>query len=68
MPNDETIRVELGAVGFLDYKPTKVYQWEPKPDITPHELALCMPAFFGADIESLPPECLRHFQEEGTHA
>ena len=46
------------------------YVYEPKPDITAHEVALILPAFILADkgylshLENLPPEAKRHFRRE----
>ena len=52
------------AEGFVD----NVYTYDPKPDITVHELALILPVFlssWGASmVEDLPPEANRHFRRE----
>lgn len=44
------------------------YKWDPEPDITAYELAICLPALLDynkADlsmiIQQLPPEARRHF-------
>lgn len=44
--------------------PGMSYRWEPEPDITTYELALCIPFLVGGwakDIETLPHEARRHF-------
>lgn len=48
----------------------KLYRWAPKRDITPYEIALCLPAFATSPIyheldlwiEALPEEARRHFE------
>ena len=49
------------------------YIYEPKPDITAHEVALILPIFIGiscisgygiSHLEDLPPEAKRHFRRE----
>jgi hypothetical protein len=44
--------------------------WNPQPDITPYELALCTPLFSAVGHQhhlynQLPPEAQRHWQEQG---
>ena len=41
--------------------------WQPEPDITPYELALCLPLFTSLGREhqfydQLPPEAQRHWR------
>ncbi len=52
---------------------TVVYEWNPRPDIKTHELALCMPIFStridsgseGHCIVRLPDMARRHFTKVG---
>lgn len=52
------------------YQP-KSYSWEPQEDITAYELAQCLPALLVSikglvvqpEIERLPENCRRHFEE-----
>ena len=44
--------------------PEEGYVWEPEPDITLYELAVCLPAIVHggyAYVEALPDECRRHW-------
>jgi hypothetical protein len=44
-----------------------VYEWKPEEDITPYELALCVPMFFSAasglneNYDKLPEQAKRHW-------
>lgn len=53
-----------------------LYQWNPQKDITPHEIALCLPVLTGYSIHNvgekyyieavLPKEAMRHFKRENN--
>lgn len=49
---------------------SRQYNWQPQPDITAYELALCLPVLVGTSghgvgeqIDKLPAEARRHFVE-----
>ncbi len=44
--------------------PNNLHMWQPKPDITTYELALCLPVLLSDyfyKVEGLPDEARRHF-------
>lgn len=54
--------------GYFVYRPR--YYWDPKPDITVYELAICLNVLLSLEWEnfktiqtSLPINAMRHFQE-----
>jgi hypothetical protein len=49
----------------------KTYLWDPKPDITAYELALCLPAAYATTFHhhyynQLPDEAKRHWKEQSA--
>ena len=59
--------VEIQNDGGLVFVEAPIYIWEPQPDITPYELALCMPILVtrcSAGVKDLPAEARRHFKRE----
>lgn len=65
------ISAEGERIDGVTYAP-KSYSWQPKEDITAYELAQCLPALLVSikglvvqpEIERLPENCRRHFEEE----
>lgn len=57
----------LKVIEGLSKIKSPLYVWEPKEDITPFELAQCLPPLLeprSFAVANLPPECQRHFREE----
>jgi hypothetical protein len=68
-PNVDDPNIFLDSGKFSTIRIPKTYQWEPQPDITTYELALCVPALmyqgYGCHIEDYIAEkgIARHFRE-----
>lgn len=68
---DSGIRTEGKRIDSVTYTP-KSYSWNPQEDITTYELALCLPVLLTSiyvlpvetQINDLPENCRRHFEEE----